>query len=306
MKTKISKLVAIVLLFAITNIQSFSQSINLDEMSGCLVSDVSGKVTYTEPGNPTPKPVTVGMVLSDDANLSIRKKSSITLVNEDHSLMVNKKGNHQMANLAVEVKEKGEVSRFAKMAFAAKGYGTDTSKQRTIDPPKGWGGEDSILFENPIGKKIIKKPTTFKWTVLKEGSKYKFIIFEKSKDLPLMVVNTSNNFLEVDIPQLEIKTGTTYYAQVMLESDIKVNSELLSLTFVEQKDVASSLAVLQNENEYKMGTQVKKLLMEASELESHGFYDLAGEWYQKAIKLNKKDTLAMQLYSAFLSRINKE
>ena len=109
MKTTIAKLVAILLLFAITANQSYSQSINLDEVSGCLVSDLSGKVTYTEPGNPTPKPVTAGMGLADDATLSIEKKSSLTLGNEDHSLVLNKKSSHQMSGLTAEVKAKGAV-----------------------------------------------------------------------------------------------------------------------------------------------------------------------------------------------------
>ncbi len=76
------------LLFTIAVSNSFAQTINLDEVPGCLVTDVTRKVTYTEPGNPTPKPVTAGMVLADDAVVSIGKKSSITLVKDDQSLVV--------------------------------------------------------------------------------------------------------------------------------------------------------------------------------------------------------------------------
>lgn len=304
MKTTIAKLVAIVLCFTANAFQAFSQTFNLDEVSGCLVTDVSGKVTFTEPGNPNPKSVTAGMVLSDDATVVVGKKANFTLVCDDRSLAFNKKGTHQMAMLSKDVQANGAASRFAKMAFAAKGYGTDTIQPRKKDPPKGWGGEDSILFTNPIGKKLIMQLTTFKWTNIKNGALYKFVVFEKTKDMPLLVATTSTAAFTVDPSQLAVKTGTVYHVHVSFANDPELDSEVLELIFVPKEVVESSLSNLMSDMEYKKSTPVQKALMEAAELEANGFHDLASERYQKAIRMDARNSLATQLYTAFLFRIN--
>ncbi len=298
MNTTISKLVAILLLFAIATVHTFSQTINLDEVSGCLVSDVSGKVTYTEPGNPMPKPVTAGMVLADDATLYIGKKSSLTLVNDDHSLVVNKKGSHQMVNLAAEVKAKGEVSRFAKMAFAAKGY-VDTTRVK-----KGWGEKDSLIFKFPVNGKIPIQPTKFSWNSLISGSTYKLIIYEKSSDSPLLSVITSDAAFTFDPTQLAIQTGKVYHVQVMLASDMKTTSKVVNITFVSKSELESVLTSILKYQEYRKSNAFNKSLMEASELEFHGLNSSASERYDNAIQLDRNSTLAKQMYAAFRNRVD--
>ena len=119
MKTFLARLMAVLMLIAISTNISFSQSIDLDESTSCVVSDVQGKVTYKEKGSSTVKPVTAGTVLPADASVNVPKKASFSLICDDRSLPVSKKGTYQMAALSNDVQSKGEVSRFAKMAFAA-------------------------------------------------------------------------------------------------------------------------------------------------------------------------------------------
>jgi hypothetical protein len=301
MKTAISKLVAFVLLFAITNIHSFSQSINLDEVSGCLVSDVSGKVTFTEPGNPTPKSVTAGMVLSDDATVVVGKKANFTLVCDDRSLAVNKKGTHKMAMLSKDVQANGVTSRFAKMAFAAKGIATpDTTKVR-----KGWGGKDSILISQPVIGKIPLQPIKFSWTALKNGTEYRLIMYENNKDLPILSATTSGAHFNFDPANLAVKPGKNYRVQVMLANDNKTASKVVNITFVSPNESETALASLMKDKAYLNSNAVQKSLMEATELESNELNSLASERYQKAIKMDSNNTLAKQMYAGFLERINK-
>ncbi len=303
MKTTISKLVAILLVFAITTIHSFSQSLSLDEVSGCLVSDVSGKVTFTEPGNPTPKSVTAGMVLSDDATVVVGKKANFTLVCDDRSLAVNKKGTHQMAGLSKEVQANGEVSRFAKMAFAAKGYGEvppDTSKRNEI---RGWGGKDSIFFKLPIGGKIPLQLTTFRWVPLKDGSIYKLTIYQNSKEAPVLSAQTSTASFSFDPSQLAINMGQTYYAQVILASDGAVSSKVVHFSFVPLSMVESAMASLAKDKDFKSGNAAQQALMQAAELENLELFSLANEKYLLALKLDGNNSMAKRMYVAFLNKV---
>ncbi len=293
-------MVAIILIVAISTNHSFSQSIDLDESSSCVVSEVNGKVTYLEKGSTTAKPVTAGTVLPEDATVVVANKASFSLACGDRSLPIAKKGTYQMAALAKEVASRGEVSRFAKMAFSAKGYATDTSKIR-----KGWGDRDSLLFTIPTGGKVSLQPTMFSWTPLKAGSIYKLIVYENAKDAPVLSATTSGASFNFDPTQLAVKTGQLYYVQVALANDNKTASKVVNISFVSQNEAEKALEPLMKDKEYMSSSAVKKLLMEAMELESMQFNSLAGERYQKAISMDTNNALPKQLYAAFLDRVGK-
>ncbi len=303
MKTMFAQLIAVLFLTAVVKNTCYSQIIDLDESTACVVSDVSGKVTYKEKGNDTVKPVTTGTVLPDDATVMVNKKSSITLANKDRSLFVDKKGTYQMTALTQEVQEKGEVSRFAAMAFAAKGYATtppDTTKKA-----KGWGDKDSIIFYMPIGGKIPLQTTTFRWTPLKDKSVYKLVIYQTSKDAPILSTSTSVASFTFDPTQLSLKVGQTCHAQVLLENDNKIASAVINFTFVTADQVEAVLSTLKNDKEYMKGSAMVKSLMEAAVYESQQLISLASERYQKAIKMDANNSMPKQMYVAFLSRIDK-
>lgn len=301
MKTKPALLMAVLFITAFSTTTSFAQSLNLDESSGCLVTNVTGKVTYQEKGSPAPKTVTSGSVIPDDATVVFGKKANMTLACDDRSLVVTKKGTHQMETLSKEVQSKGEVSRFAAMAFKAKGYVTppDTTKK------KGWGDKDSLIFHFPFSGKIALQPTKFSWTSLKAGTTYKLIIYENSKDAPLLSVTTSGAAFNFDPGQLAVKTGKVYHVQVMLANDSKTASKVVNITFSSSSDVDTVLSSLMKDKEYLKSNPAQKSIMEASELESKEFYSLASERYQKAIKTDANNALARQMYSAFMDRMSK-
>lgn len=301
MKVILAQLMVVLLLITITTNNSFSQSINLDESTGCVVSDVRGKVTYTEKGSKTAKTVTAGTVLPEDATVTVANKASFSLACDDRSLPVNKKGTYQMAALAKDVQAKGEQSRFAKMAFAAKGYGTTD----TIPVKKGWGDKDSLLFTIPTGGKVPLQPTKFSWTPLKAGSIYKLIVYENAKDAPVLSATTSGASLNFDPAQLAVKTGKLYHVQVMLANDNKTASKVVNISFVSPNEGETALEPLMKDKEYLKSDAVKKSLMEAMELESRQLNSLASERYQKAITMDAKNTLAKQMYAAFLDRVSK-
>ncbi|MBK8564967.1 MAG: hypothetical protein IPN76_16930 [Saprospiraceae bacterium] len=261
---------------------------------------MSGKVTFTEPGNPTPKSVTAGMVLSDDATVVVGKKANFTLVCDDRSLAVNKKGTHQMAMLSKDVQANGVTSRFAKMAFAAKGFvRTDSTKK------KAWGDKDSILINFPLKGKILLNHVTFNWTALKAGSTYKLIVYQNSKEAPIISATTSVASFSFDPTQLAIKAGQVCHAQVMLDKDSKTTSKVVSFTFVTSNEPESILATLNKDNEYAKASPTQKLLMEAIEFESKELNATATERYQKAMKLGGNNELTNQMYAAFLERMGK-
>ncbi len=299
MKVILAQLMVVFLLITITTNNSFSQSINLDESTGCVVSEVRGKVTYTEKGSKTAKTVTAGIVLPEDATVVVTNKASFSLACDDRSLPVNKKGTYQMAALAKDVQAKGEQSRFAKMAFAAKGYATDTTKR------KGWGDRDSLLFTIPTGGKVPLQPTKFSWTPLKAGSIYKLIVYENAKDAPVLSATTSGASFNFDPAQLAVKTGKLYHVQVMLANDSKTASKVVNISFVSPNEGETALEPLMKDKEYLSSNAVKKSLMEAMELESRQLNSLASERYQKAISMDAKNTLAKQMYAAFLDRVSK-
>ena len=303
MKVILAQLMVVFLLITITTNKSFSQSINLDESTGCMVSEVRGKVTYTEKGSKTAKTVSAGTVLPEDATVTVANKASFSLACDDRSLPFRTKGTYQMAALAKDVQAKGEQSRFAKMAFAAKGYGTtppDTTKVR-----KGWGDKDSLLFIIPIGGKVPLQPTKFSWTPLKAGSIYKLIVYENAKDAPVLSATTSGASFNFDPAQLAVKTGKLYHVQVMLANDGKTASKVVNISFVSPNEGVTALEPLMKDKEYIGSNAVKKSLMEAMELESRQLNSLASERYQKAISLDAKNTLAKQMYVAFLDRVSK-
>ncbi len=280
---------------------SFAQNIDLDESpAGCVVWEVKGKVTYLEKGNVQAKPVVPGTAFPEDATVVVGKKSSLTIACDDRLLPVGTKGTYLMAALMKEVQTKGEPSRFAKMASVAKGYvGTDTTKVK-----KGWGAEDSILFNIPTRGKIPLQPVIFKWTSLKEGSTYQLIIFQNAKDSPILSATTSVASFSFDPAQLAVKTGQPCYAQVMLANDNSTTSIVVSFTFIALHESEAALAELMKDKKYLKAGILQKTLMEAVELEAKELNSLAIERYRKAIKLNAKSTLASQMYAAFLDRIN--
>lgn len=304
MKTILAHLMAVLMFSAITTNFCFSQSIS-DESTSCVVSSVSGKVTYTERGSSTAKPVMAGTVLPEDATINVAKKASFTLACDDRSMQVNQKGTHQMSSLSADVQSKGEVSRFAKMAFMAKGYGSSDTTASTKNPGKGWGGEDSILFKGPFGGKIPLKTLKIDWTPLKEGSVYKLVIYEKSKEMPVFHALTTTSSFTIEPTQLAVKTGVEYHAQVSLANEGKTDSKTLSFTFTPANEVDAVLKGLKSSNEYTKGSNLQKTLLEAMELESKQFLTDANERYIRALRADSKNEMTAKLYAAFLDKAVK-
>ncbi len=301
MKINLSNWLAAVLLAATTS--TFAQSLDLEAVTGCLVSDATGKVTYTEKGSTMAKPVTAGTVIPDDATVTVGKKSSLTLVSGDRSLAFAQKGAHSMAVLAKEVAAKGERSRFAQMAFVAKGYGElpkDSSTRR-----KGWGGKDSIVFQPPIGGKLALQTATIRWYALKGGSVYKLTVYQTAKEMPVLEALTSAAEFTFDPAQLAVKTGQPCFVQVALASDGKVKSKQAKLIFAPLEQVENALAGLKKDKEYLKGSAQQKSLMEAAELENLEFWASANERYQAAIRLNGSNSLAKRMYTAFLDKVSR-
>ncbi len=295
MKTMFAQMMAILLLTAIAKNTCYSQIIDLEESVACVVSDVSGKVTYKEKGSDTVKPVTAGVVIPENAFVTVPDNASFTLANANRSLTITKKGTYQMTALTKDVQEKGTESMFAKMAFAAKGYARDTTSVK-----KGWGDKDSLLFEMPLKGKLPLQSVTFRWTALKDNPSFKLVIFQNSLETPVLSVYTSANSFSFDPAQLAIKTGQTCFAQVFLANDSKTASKVLSITFVPQKEVEMVIASLMNEQEYIKSDAAKKLLLEAVELDSKNYKSSAALRYQRAMKLDTNNVLAAQMYAAFL------
>ncbi len=303
MKTILAHLLVIFLITTITPTTIFAQDINLDESSGCVVSDVKGKVTYTEKGSTKAKTVKSGTILPEDATVVVANKASFSLACEDRSLSVSKKGSYQMTALTKEVQAKGAQSRFAKMAFAAKGYGEippDTTRK-----VKGWGDKDSIMFKQPIGGKLPLQTSTFTWTPLKAGSVYKLVIYQNSKDAPVLSVITSVASFTFDPSQLAINMGQTCHAQVMLANDSKVTSKVVHFSFVSPKDAESVITSLMKDKEFSSGNAVQKSLMQAVELENQELFSMANEKYLMALKMDANNSMAKRMYVAFLDRVNK-
>lgn len=298
MKTILAQMMAVLFLVAIVKNTSFSQGI-IDEDTRCIVSDVSGKVTYKDNGSSTDKPVEPGTLLSEDATVIVNKKASFTLVKDDRSMTISKKGNYQVAALAKEVEEKGETSKFAAMAFAAKGYGTTD----TIKKAKGWGDKDSLLFKNPFEGKILLQPITFRWTSIPGNTSYHLIVYQSSQESPILSAIVANSSFSIDPSQLDIKTGETCYAQVMLANDNKTASKVISFTFVSAKEEEMALATLIKDKEYNNCNAIQKILLEAFELDSQNFKSSAAMRYQKAMKMDSKNVIASQIYVAFLKNI---
>jgi hypothetical protein len=301
MKTKPALLMAVLLITAFSTTTSFAQSLDLDEASGCLVTNVTGKVTYHEKGAPAPRTVTAGSVIPDDATVVFGKKANMTLACDDRSLVVTKKGTHQMETLSREVQAKGEVSKFAAMAFKAKGYVRDD----TTKIKKGWGGKDSILFKIPAVGKIPLQPITFAWTSLKIGSNYKLIVYQNSKDAPILTAITTLASFSFDPSQLAVNIGKPCFAQVILANDDKTVSKVVSFTFESLTEANNALAKLSLGQDYIKGSNLQKTLMEAVELESKAFNTMASERYMKALQMDAKNPLTGQMYAAFLERANK-
>ena len=299
MKTMFAQIMAILFLTAIAKNTCYSQVIDLDESTACVVSDVSGKVTYKEKGNDTAKSVTAGLVIPDNATVTVPDNASFTLANANRSLSISKKGAYQMTALTKDVQEKGKESMFAKMAFAAKGFARDTVKSS-----KGWGDKDSILFEMPLQGKLPLQSVIFRWTALKDKPTYKLVIFQKSLETPFLSVYVSSNIFSFDPAQLAIKPGQACFAQVMLANDNTTASKVMSFTFVPQKEEEMVLASLMNEQEYVKSDATKKLLLEAVELDAKDFKSSAALRYQRALKTDGNNVLAAQMYAAFLDSAN--
>ena len=280
MKAIFHPLTVLVFLTLFTPLTIFSQNINLDDMPGCLVSDVSGKVSYLERGSTTAKAVKVGTVLPEDATVTVGKKSSLTLTCDDRQMTVSQKGTYQMAGLAKDVASKGTASKFAQMVFSANGYAIgDTTKK------KGWGSKDSIFFLLPTNGKVPLQPTTFSWTPLNTGATYKLIVYQNEKDKPLLSVMTHKASFSFDPEQLALQAGQTCHAQVMLAGDGKtIASEVVDFSFAPFDAAESALTLLKTKNEYLKSSPAQKLLMEAIELESREFNSLATGRYQQAMK----------------------
>ncbi len=296
MKTMFAQLIAVLFFTAVVKNTCYSQIIDLDESTACVVSDVSGKVTYKEKGNDTAKPVSAGTVIPDDATVMVPDNASFTLANANRTLSVSKKGTYKMSVLAADVQVKGTESRFAKMAFAAKGYARDTSKNK-----KGWGDKDSLLFEMPLKGKLPLQTVTFRWTALNDNPSFKLVIFQKSLETPVLSVYTASNTFSFDPVQLAIKPGQACFAQVFLANDSKTASKVLSITFVPQKEVEMVIASLMNEQEYMKSDASKKLLLEAVELDAQDFKSSAALRYKRALKMDSGNVLASQMYAAFLN-----
>ena len=305
MKAMFAQLMAVLFLVAVSQNTSFAQDIPDIELGGttssCVASDVSGKVTFKEAGSTTAMPVTAGTVLREDATVMVSDGGSITLAKDQRSLTVNKKGTYKMSDLTKDVQEKGEVSRFAMMAFAAKGYGS----KDTIPIRKGWGGKDSLLFSNPTKGMVPIQPITFKWTAMEAGSNYKLIIYQNLNESPILSVNTSAASFSLDPSQLSFVSGRPCYAQVLLANDNKTFSEVVRFTFVPAAKAETVLTSLKNEKEYMKGSSLQKMLMEAYELENNDYNTLAYRKYQEAMKMSENSQLAAQMYAAFVDRMSK-
>ncbi|MCF8243508.1 MAG: hypothetical protein K9J37_16720 [Saprospiraceae bacterium] len=304
MKAMFAQLMAVLFLVAVSQNTSFSQDIPDIVLGGttssCAVSDVSGKVTYKAAGSTTAMPVTAGTVLREDATVIVSDGGSITLAKDERSLTVNKKGIYKMTDLTKNVQEKGEVSRFARMAFAAKGYSPDTTKNK-----KGWGDKDSLLISNPAKGKVPIKPITFTWTSMKAGSTYNLIIYQNANGSPILSVKTSIASFSLDPSQLSYETGRPCYAQVTLENDNHTFSEPIKFTFVPVDNAETVLTSLKNDNEYMKGSSLQKTLMEAYEFENNDYNTLAYSKYQEAMKMGENNQLTAQMYAAFLDRMSK-
>ncbi len=299
MKKHILKLATLLLLIAYSAMPTIAQTGLLDETPGCLVSDVTGKVTYTEKGNSTPKPVTAGTVLPEDATVSVGKKSNFTLICDDRSLMVDKKGVHQAAVLSKEVQAKGEVSRFAKMAFAAKGYVQDTAKLK-----KPFGDKDTILFKLPKKDKLPIGNVKIAWFPIKSKNTFKLFFFQQSVSEPIMAVQLSGDSFSFDATNLDLGSNKTCNIQVFT-NDMKHSSKILEISFVQVKDFEAVQANLQKSKEYKLSNHVNQKLMEAIEYESNGFNSAAMETYLTVLSETPRNVVANQMYAAFMERMSK-
>lgn len=295
MKTMFAQMMAILLFTAIAKNTCYSQSIDLEESIACVVSDVSGKVTYKEKGSDTVKPVTAGAVIPENATVTVPDNASFTLANANRSLTITKKGTYQMTALTKDVQEKGTESMFAKMAFAAKGFAKDTTRSS-----KGWGDKDSIIFLMPLKGKIPLQPLTFKWTALQNNPTYKLVIVQKSLDMPVLSVYVSTSMFSVDPAQLAIQPGQACFAQVSLANDPTTASKIISITFVPPSEEEMALSSLMTQQEYAKSDATRKLLLEAVELDAKGFKSSAALRYQRALNMDGNNVLASQMYAAFL------
>lgn len=304
MKTMFAKMLAILCLIVITKTTCISQIIpDIDDsvVNSCVVSDVSGKVTYKENG--TEMPVKAGTVLKEGATVTIPDGGSVTLAKDEMSLVVNKKGNYQVASMIKNVKEKGKVSRFARMAYAAKGYGDTTASKK---PPTGknWGGKDSLIIFPPINGKIPLKPIKISWTSSTSKSLYKLSIFQKSLESPVFSATLSNTFFIFDPNQFAITPNNPCFVQVWLINDVESASKVTSFTFVPNEYEESVLQLLKNDSEYNESNAINKLLIEANQLDENGFKLSAAERYKMALAMDNTNILATKMYSSFLKNSN--
>jgi hypothetical protein len=297
-------LFGISLLLLLFNISSFSQNIDLDVSSDCIVWKVSGKVTYNDGSRSSWMTVTEGMSLSENAKLQVGNKASVALARDGKVYTVAKKGEVGVNAVlkGTGTAQSASTKMFIEKVALAKGYvgkpgSSDTSSS------KGWGDKDTLILILPQGSKIPAKPFTFRWTPIKSATGYVLSVYRDNTGQPLLSAHANGTALSIDLGQLAVMPGQTYKASVATK-DMKVKSGEVSFSVVAAADETSATASLLKDKDYQSSSNSQKLMMEAIALEGSGLFTSADERYSKALMQDAKNKMLREMYGAFLMRQN--
>ncbi|MEO1259417.1 MAG: hypothetical protein AAFZ15_11500 [Bacteroidota bacterium] len=262
--------------FAIGHLQA--QRFNAKKVKSFTVWKVEGAAQYTKKGAAEKMPITPGMAISNDLELSLNENAAVRLVNAHQIVSISGKGDYMLnSNLKNNTAKVSNATKpFFELLVASSMY--NDAKMTAVDDGAGYGDKSKKKKGNEgdgYGDKSKKEKGN-------EGDGYG----DKSKKKK---GNEGDGYGD----KSKKKKGN--------EGD-GYGDKSKKVKKANKTKKKSILRPLKSDSIYKQGKKVDKLLMKAAALDNAGLNSDAQKLYQKALKKKPNDPVANQMHRAFKKR----
>ena len=111
-----------------------------------------------------------------------------------------------------------------------------------------------------------------------------------------------DTFLVVDLSKPSFKAGAKYHWNVSTKSDDPVESNTMIIEIGDKAGMDKAMGDAKDGDLYAKSAGNIQLVMQAVALESNSWFDEAAKLYEKAQKMDSKDTYVKLMHSAFWVR----
>ncbi|MEZ4927370.1 MAG: hypothetical protein R3A50_13915 [Saprospiraceae bacterium] len=165
----------------------------------------------------------------------------------------------------------------------------------------GWGGKGAdVVSIQPYGK-IMPKSVRFYWSKPAGKNTYNFMLKDDSGKV-VFESTVPDTFLVVDLSKPLFKAGAKYHWNVSTKSDDPVESNTMIIEIGDKAGMDKAMGDAKDGDLYAKSAGNIQLVMQAVALESNSWFDEAAKLYEKAQKMDSKDTYVKLMHSAFWVR----